>query len=105
MKPSTLKRFFRLPKFEEHLELHRMDCLSSHGDLSLYEFVQQQLAATPPEQIRPKPLVTGDDLIALGHRPGPAFKAMLRAAEDAQLEGRFAGKEEALEFVRREFPA
>ncbi len=105
MKPSTLKRFFRLPKFEEHLELHRMDCLSSHADLSLYEFVQQKLAETPPEEIRPKPLVTGDDLIALGHRPGPAFKSMLRAAEDAQLEGRFASKDEALDFVRREFPA
>jgi poly(A) polymerase len=104
MKPSTLKRFFRLPKFEEHLELHRMDCLSSHADLSLYEFVQQKLAEMPPEVIRPQPLVTGDDLIALGHRPGPAFKSMLRTAEDAQLEGRVANKEEALEFVRREFP-
>lgn len=104
MKASTLKRFFRLPKFEEHLELHRMDCLSSHGDLSLYHFVRQKLAETPPEDIRPKPLVTGRDLIALGHVPGPAFKAMLQAAEDAQLEGRFATREAALDFVRREFP-
>jgi poly(A) polymerase len=104
MKASTLKRFFRLPKFEEHLELHRMDCLSSHGDLSLYEFVQQKLAEIPPESLRPKPLVTGDDLIALGHRPGPAFKQILQATEDAQLEGRFAGKDDALDFVRREFP-
>jgi putative nucleotidyltransferase with HDIG domain len=105
MKASTLKRFFRLPKFEEHLELHRMDCLSSHGDLSLYRFVEQKLAATPPEEIRPQPLVTGDDLIRLGHPPGPAFKAMLQAAEDAQLEGRITTKAAALEFVRREFPA
>src|SRR5438309_2045100 len=100
MKASTLKRFFRLPKFEEHLELHRMDCLSSHADLSLYDFVKQKLAETPPEDIRPKPLVTGHDLIALGYQPGPEFKSILQAAEDAQLEGRFGSKDEALEFVR-----
>lgn len=104
MKASTLKRFFRLPQFEEHLELHRMDCLSSHRDLSLYQFVQQKLAEIPPEQVRPKLFVTGRDLIALGHRPGPGFKRMLQAAEDAQLEGRFASKQDALDFVRREFP-
>ncbi|MBI2678899.1 MAG: CCA tRNA nucleotidyltransferase [Candidatus Koribacter versatilis] len=105
MKASTLKRFFRLPKFEEHLELHRMDCLSSHADLSLYDFVKQKLAATPPEQIRPQPLVTGHDLIALGYQPGPEFKSILQAAEDAQLEAHFSTKEAALEFVRRAFPA
>jgi poly(A) polymerase len=104
MKASTLKRFFRLPQFEEHLELHRMDCLSSHGDLSLYEFVKQKLAETPPEDIRPQPLITGRDLIALGHRPGPEFKRMLQASEDAQLEGRFTSKQDALDFVQREFP-
>lgn len=104
MKASTLKRFFRLPKFEEHLELHRMDCLSSHADLSLYDFVKQKLAETPPEEIRPQPLVTGHDLIALGYQPGPEFKSILQAAEDAQLEARFATKEAALEYVRREFP-
>jgi poly(A) polymerase len=104
MKESTLKRFLRLPLFEEHLEMHRLDCLASHGDLSLYEFVREKLAATPPEQIRPAPLVTGDDLIAAGYAPGPRFKEMLGAVEDAQLEGALAGKTEALEFVRRQFP-
>lgn len=104
MKESTLKRFLRLPLFEEHLEMHRLDCLSSHGDLSLYEFVREKLEATPPEAIRPAPLLTGDDLIAAGYAPGPRFKEMLRAAEDAQLEGALAGKTEALEFVRRQFP-
>lgn len=104
MKQSTLKRFLRLPRFEEHLELHRLDCLASHGDLSSYEFVRQKLASTPPEQFRPRPLVTGHDLIAAGYRPGPRYKEILAAVEDAQLEGRLAGKAEALEFVRREFP-
>jgi poly(A) polymerase len=104
MKESTLKRFLRLPEFDEHLELHRMDCLSSHGDLSLYDFVRERLRQTPPEEIRPQPLLTGEDLIAHGYKPGPQFRDMLAAIEDAQLEGRLNSREEALEFVRREFP-
>jgi len=104
MKPSTLKRFFRLPRFDEHLELHRLDCLASHRELSLYNFVRQKLAELPAEQIRPKPLLTGDDLIAMGYAPGPQFKQILAAVEDAQLEGRLADPEQAREFVRREFP-
>jgi len=105
MKPATLKRFFRLPRFDEHLELHRLDCLASHRDLSLYNFVREQLARMPAEQIRPKPLLTGDDLIAMGYTPGPQFKQILAAVEDAQLEGRLQDADEAREFVRREFPA
>jgi poly(A) polymerase len=104
MKESTLKRFLRLPKFDEHLELHRMDCLSSYGDLSLYNFVRERLQQTPAEEIRPQPLLNGEDLIALGYRPGPQFSSMLAAIEDAQLEGTLKGREDALEFVRREFP-
>jgi poly(A) polymerase len=104
MKPSTLKRFFRLPLFNEHLELHRLDCLASHGDLSLYNFVREKLAGMPPEAIRPKPLLGGDDLIAMGYKPGPQFKQILSAVEDAQLEGRLQGQEQAREFVQHEFP-
>jgi poly(A) polymerase len=105
MKPSTLKRFFRLPRFEEHLELHRLDCLASHRDLSLYHFTREKLAEMPAEQIRPQPLLTGDDLIAMGYKPGPQFKQILAAVEDAQLEGRLTEPEQAREFVRVEFPA
>jgi poly(A) polymerase len=105
MKESTLKRFLRLPKFDEHLEMHRFDCLASHRDLTLYNFVREKLAATPAEEIRPKPLVTGHDLIAAGYQPGPHFSQMLAAVEDLQLEGRLQSKEEALDFVRREFAA
>lgn len=105
MKESTLKRFLRLPRFEEHMELHRLDCLSSHGDLTLYDFVQDKLASTPPEQIRPVPLVNGHDLIAAGYKPGPGFKDVLRAVEDAQLEGRVTSKEAGLALAHREFAA
>src|SRR5205823_12146294 len=99
MKDSTLKRFFRLPKFEEQLELHRLDCMSSHRDLSLYEFAKEKFHALPAEQIRPTPLITGDDLIAAGYKPGPQFKELLTAVEDAQLEGAISTREEALSLV------
>jgi poly(A) polymerase len=105
MSASTLKRFFRLPSFDDHLALHRADCLASHRGLATYEFVRQKRAEIPPQEIRPAPLVTGDDLIAAGHRPGPKFREILDAVEDAQLEGRLASRNAALEFVHREFPA
>ncbi len=100
MKDSTLKRFFRLPRFDEHMELHRLDCLSSHRDLELYNFTQEKLRSLPAEQIRPVPLLTGDDLIQAGYPPGPQFKELLTAVEDAQLDGSIHTKEEALELVR-----
>ena len=100
MKESTLKRFFRLPGFEEHLELHRLDCQSSHRDLSLYDFAKEKFHALPAEQIRPTPLITGDDLIAAGYQPGPQFKDLLTAVEDAQLDGSITTKEEAMGLVR-----
>ncbi len=103
MKESTLKRFLRLPKFAEHLELHRMDCLSSHGDLSLYHFAKERYETIPEEAVRPRLLVTGADLIAAGYAPGPSFKEMLSLAEDAQLEGRIQTTEEGLELVRSVF--
>jgi poly(A) polymerase len=103
MKESTLKRFLRLAKFEEHLALHWMDCSSAHGDLRLYEFAKERYEAAPVETIRPKLLVTGRDLIAAGYRPGPEFKAMLEAAEDAQLEDTATTTEEGLAMVRERF--
>jgi poly(A) polymerase len=104
MKESTLKKFLRMPAFDEHLALHRADCLASHRHLNTYEFIEQKRAEIPPEKMRPSPLVTGDDLIAEGHVPGPRFREILTAVEDAQLEGRLPSREAALEFVRREFP-
>jgi poly(A) polymerase len=103
MRESTLKRFLRLPKFDEHLALHWMDASSAHGDLRLYEFAKEHLEATPVETMRPKLLVTGKDLIAAGYRPGPEFTAMLEAAEDAQLEGRITSTEDGLAVVRERF--
>jgi len=104
MKESTLKKFLRLPKIEEHIEQHRLDCLASHGDLTLYEFARKRMAETPPEVLRPSPLVAGGDLIVQGYTPGPRFKEILTAVEDAQLDGRLQSREQALAWVRQEFP-
>ena len=103
MKASTLKRFFRLPCFEEHLRLHRMDCLAAHANLDIYNFVSERYHSMPQEDVRPAPLLTGRELIAAGYAPGPQFKEMLHAVEDAQLEGAIATPGEALALVREIF--
>ncbi len=103
MKESTLKRFFRLECFDEHLTLHRMDCLAAHGNLDIHDFVRERRAAMPEETVRPRPLLTGRELIAAGYPPGPAFKEMLTLVEDAQLEGAIATAEEALALVQQRF--
>jgi len=104
MKESTLKKFVRMPRFDEHLALHKIDCQSSHGDLTTYNYTREKMAAMPPEAIRPNPLITGKDLILAGYEPGPRFKQILSAVEDAQLEGRLQQSDDAMNFVRQEFP-
>jgi len=103
MRESTLKRFLRQPHFSDHLELHRLDCTASHGDLTNWEFCKKKLAELGPEEIRPKRLLTGDDLIVMGYRPGPLFSKILTLLEDAQLEGSVKNRDEATEWLRREF--
>ncbi|HEY4046164.1 MAG TPA: CCA tRNA nucleotidyltransferase [Acidobacteriaceae bacterium] len=104
MKDSTLKRFFRLPRFSEHLALHKMDCLASHGSLEYYRFAKDRFEQLPNEEVRPRLLVTGRDLIQAGYRPGPEFKKMLALAEDAQLEGTIHTRDEGLNLVRSNWP-
>ena len=103
MRESTLKRFMRMDRFEEHLELHRLDCMMSHRLVDNYEFVRRKFAEAPREVLKPKPLVTGDDLIAAGYTPGPPFARMLSALEDAQLEGRIGTRDEGLALLRARF--
>jgi len=103
MRTSTLKRFARLRRFEEHLELHRIDCVSSNGRLEAYDYVRKFFLETPPEQVRPQRLLTGEDLKTMGYQPGPAFTEILQAIEDGQLEGQLKTREEAFDFVRKTF--
>lgn len=105
MKSSTLKRFFRLPGFDEHLALHRMDCMAAHRRLENYEYVLARWRSTPEEEVRPARLLTGRDLIAAGYKPGAQFREILQAVEDAQLEGAISSAAEALQLVRDKFPA
>ena len=103
MRKSTLKRFVRQLRFDEHLELHRLDCGASHGRLDAYEAVRKLLAETPPEQVRPARLLTGDDLKDMGYSPGPEFQRILTALEDAQLEGLIQTRDEAISLVNRAY--
>lgn len=103
MRKATLKRFVRQPHFDEHLALHRLDCLSSHRNLGSFEFVKRFLAETPPEQVRPERLLGGDELLELGYHPGPQFAEILRSVEDAQLEGLIRTQEEARKYVLGNF--
>ncbi len=104
MKDSTFKRFVRLQDFEEHLALHRLDCLASHANLDLYDYTRQRLKAIPAGAVHPAPLINGHDLIAVGYMPGPLLGEILAAVEDAQLEGAITNREEAIGLVTSNFP-
>ncbi len=99
MRPSRLKRFLRMPDFTLHLELHRLDCLASHGMLDNYEFCREKLAAIPAEELRPPRLITGNDLLAMGFKPGPLFREILNEVEEAQLSGTLGSPEAARRLV------
>jgi poly(A) polymerase len=103
MRPATLKRFVRLPHFDEHLALHRLDCLSSHRNLEAYEFVTDFIRTTPPEVVRPKKLITGEDVLGLGFGSGPIIGKILAAVEEAQLNGELGSRDQAISFVDKRF--
>jgi len=103
MRPATLKRFLRQEGFEEHLELHRLDCLGSHRNLDLWRLSRDYLTHLKSEEIRPVPLIFGDDLIALGYRPGPIFKEILKAVEDAQLDLAIQDRAQAVTWIESHF--
>lgn len=103
MRPATLKRFVRLERFAEHLELHRLDCTSSHRRLEMYDLVRDFIESTPAEEVRPPRLLTGEDLLRMGFRPGPLFSQILRGLEEAQLEGTVRSSRDAEAFVQQHF--
>ncbi len=103
MKQSTLKRFLATPYFEEHLEMHLADCQASHGMTEIYYYLKDKLENMEEDEIKPPPLVTGIDLIGLGFKPGPLFKQILEKVEELQLEGTVSNKNDALEFITKNF--
>ncbi len=103
MRVAKLKRFMARPTFEEEMELHRVDCTSSHGMLDNYVFLRAKADEFSHEPLIPPPLLTGRDLLALGLTPGPRFKEILEAVQSRQLDGALSTRDEAVEFVRAEF--
>ena len=103
MREATLKRFMRRPTFQWEIEMHRLDCLASHGDLTVYDFLKEKYTEFQKETPKPELLVTGNDLIQLGFTPGPPFKEILSAVEDQQLEHRLSSKEEAVRWILEHF--
>ncbi|MBI3998587.1 MAG: CCA tRNA nucleotidyltransferase, partial [Armatimonadetes bacterium] len=104
MRPGRARRFLRREDIGDLLELHRVDCQASHGDLSIYRWVQTALDDLAAAGARPMRLLTGDDLIAMGYAQGPQFAVILDAVADAQEEGQITTPEEARAFVRATFP-
>ena len=105
MKPSTLKRFLRAEHFPSLLALHRLDCLGGGGRLGTYDFAQHQLANLTPDELRPVPLATGRDVLALGVPAGPRVGALIRSLEEAQLNGELSTRDEALAWLSQQVSA
>jgi poly(A) polymerase len=105
MRAGKLKRFLRGEHFGGHLALHRIDCLASHGDLSVWRFARRRLRELPEEVLRPPRLLTGHDLLALGYPQGPEIGRRLAELEEEQLEGRLVDRDAALRWARGKLPA
>ncbi|MEI7866038.1 MAG: HD domain-containing protein, partial [Chthoniobacterales bacterium] len=105
MRTAKLKRFMAREGFAEELELHRVDCTSSHGALDNYDFLKAKAEEFANEPLIPPPLVTGHDLMSLGWKPGPHFGPVLEAVQTAQLEGTLTTSEQAIGWVRENYPA
>lgn len=103
MRLAKLKRLMAADTFEEELELHRLDCLASHGMIDNWEFLKEKQEEFGHEQIKPEPLLNGKDLIRLGFKPGPIFAKILTALETRQLENEITTKDQATEFVKNSF--
>jgi len=103
MRPSRLKRFLRMPDFDLHMQLHRLDCLASHGMVDHYEFCKDRLANMEPDALHPPRFLTGDDLIKMGYAPGRRIGEILHLLEEEQLENRISSKEDAMAFVQTHF--
>lgn len=104
MRKSTLKRFLSLPYFEEHMQMHLADCMASHGQTDAYDFIREKMEEYGREEIKPPPLLSGRDLIDLGYSPGPVFSEILGQVEELQLENALSSKDEALDFVLKNYP-
>ena len=103
MRVSTLKRLFSHKDYPLLAELHRADRLGSDMDLKPYHLAARIYKKLSKEELKPKPLINGYDLIKLGFKPGPIFSKILKHVEEAQLEQEVTNKDEALKLVQKNF--
>jgi poly(A) polymerase len=99
MRLSTLKKFIGRPTIKDELELHRVDCLASHGGLENFDFVSEKLTSFAATEVKPLPLLCGADLIAMGFSQGPIIGKILSEVYDLQLEDKLASLPEARKWV------
>lgn len=104
MREATIKRFLGMPNFEDHLKLHLADCLASHGSTEAYDFIVEKMQDYKEEELKPKPLLNGYDLLDMGYPRGPLYSRILDCLEEAQLEGTVTNKENAKSFIMKQFP-
>ena len=103
MKLSTLKKFLSMENFNEHLELHRLDCLASHGNLDNYNFCVEKLKDFPQDILKPPQLISGKDLINMGFSPSPLFGKILKEIEALQLEEKIKNRNEAIKYIKEKY--
>jgi tRNA nucleotidyltransferase/poly(A) polymerase len=104
MREATVKRFLSMPNFDYHLKLHLADCLASHGLTEAYDFIVEKLKDYKEEELKPKLLLNGYDLIDMGYPRGPLYSEILESLEEAQLEGIVNNKDDAKNFILKQFP-
>jgi hypothetical protein len=104
MREATIKRFLGMSNFDDHLKLHLADCRASHGSTEAYDFIVKKLKDYKKEELKPKPLLNGYDLIDMGYPRGPLYTKILDSLEEAQLEGTVTNREDAKSFILKEFP-
>jgi putative nucleotidyltransferase with HDIG domain len=103
MREAKLRKMLQRDTFLDELEMHRADCLASHGSLEIYDFLKERFESLSAEEIKPAPLIGGHDLIGLGLEPGPLFREILGAVEELQLEGKLNSSEEAIEWIKENY--
>lgn len=104
MRVGKLKQFVARENFETELTLHKIDCLASHGKLDLYHFLQEKVDEFKKEELKPKPILNGHDLLGIGIQAGPIMKEILEEAYSLQLEGKIKSKSDAAEWVKQNYP-
>ena len=97
---ADLKTLMSRAEWPDLLSLFAADLEVSRGEMKIHEAIRERAAAIPRDRIAPPPLLTGDDLVAMGFEPGPAFGRILDAIYRAQLNETLHTRVEAVEIAQ-----